>query len=285
MKILVVLVTFVVISMGDLGNDLVNEYEGINGTSVEIPVARARRPSEKNCICTQTQCECCAGLKLPRLKVDRQICTKLNYNRHTSLLRMGVVMNGKEVAQNTIYVRQTDGSAGGGQGGGGEGSNPTPFCLPIPIPFFNIDLCVKLFDLSTPGPNLHMCMDWLARIASVPIIVLHFDCMQIGLDGVNFMKPGETIDGPSGVNPVSPIDPSGPIIDSPGGIGGGGIGGGGGGFPVFPVSPVSPVAPAQPSPPDTGIITSPSGPNLPQVGGDGSDFDPVDDIKNKPGRI
>lgn len=70
-----------------------------NGTTL----ARARRPAERNCMCTSYQCDCCAGLKLPRLKVDRQFCTKMNYNRYTSLLRMGIIMNGKEVAQKTIY--------------------------------------------------------------------------------------------------------------------------------------------------------------------------------------
>ncbi|XP_055680893.1 uncharacterized protein LOC129788676 [Lutzomyia longipalpis] len=279
MKILTLIFGSLAVASGiELSNDLWDEFRDreiffytlkSNGTS-DVSLARARRPAEKNCICTTTQCDCCAGLKLPRLKVNRQICTKMNYNRHTSLLRMGVIMNGKEVAQRTIYVRQSDG-AGGGQGE--EGANPEPFCLPVPIPFFNFELCVKLFDLSTPGPNLHMCMDWLARIASVPIIVLHFDCMQMGLDGVHFMKPGESIDMPSGGAggttggaPGGPVDPTNQIIEP--------------GSPVTPATP-SPPAPA-PLPPDTGIITSPSGPNLPQIGGDGSDFDPVDDIKKKP---
>uniref|UniRef100_A0A1B0CP02 Putative conserved secreted protein n=1 Tax=Lutzomyia longipalpis TaxID=7200 RepID=A0A1B0CP02_LUTLO len=232
MKILTLIFGSLAVASGiELSNDLWDEFRDreiffytlkSNGTS-DVSLARARRPAEKNCICTTTQCDCCAGLKLPRLKVNRQICTKMNYNRHTSLLRMG--------------------------------------------------LCVKLFDLSTPGPNLHMCMDWLARIASVPIIVLHFDCMQMGLDGVHFMKPGESIDmpeggagGTTGGAPGGPVDPTNQIIEP--------------GSPVTPATP-SPPAPA-PLPPDTGIITSPSGPNLPQIGGDGSDFDPVDDIKKKP---
>uniref|UniRef100_A0A1B0DB67 C2H2-type domain-containing protein n=1 Tax=Phlebotomus papatasi TaxID=29031 RepID=A0A1B0DB67_PHLPP len=191
-----------------------------------------------------------------------EICSK-SFKQNTHLTRhMNIHTLAKKYPCN-FCVRQSDGSEGG------EGANPSPFCLPIPIPFFNIELCVKLFDLSTPGPNLHMCMDWLARIASVPIIVLHFDCMQIGLDGVSFMKPGESIDGPPNVSPIGPtggiIEPGSPLA------------------PGSPVAPVAPVAPAPVQPPtDTGIITSPSGPNLPQVGGDGSDFDPVDDIKKKP---
>lgn len=72
-----------------------------------------------------------------------------------------------------------------------SGRNPPPFCIPVPIPYLpiSVDMCVKLFNIFTPGRNIHMCMDWMARVQQAPIIVLHFDCMRMGQNGVAFLKP------------------------------------------------------------------------------------------------
>lgn len=41
-----------------------------------------------------------------------------------------------------------------------------------------------------------MCFDFETRIERAPVLVLHFECMQIGSNGVNFVKPGH-VDTPS----------------------------------------------------------------------------------------
>lgn len=54
-----------------------------------------------------------------------------------------------------------------------SGKNPDPICIPVPYLPINADMCIKLFNIFTPGRNIHMCMDWQARIAKAPIIVIY----------------------------------------------------------------------------------------------------------------
>ena len=70
--------------------------------------------------------------------------------------------------------------------------NPPPACMPILIPFLSsVDFCVRLYDIYTPGANLHMCLDFLARLSRAPVVVLHFNCLQIGREGVHYLRPEE----------------------------------------------------------------------------------------------
>ena len=70
--------------------------------------------------------------------------------------------------------------------------NPPPVCLTVPTPIPAIDFCVKLYNIHTPGQNLHVCVDFETRFFNTPILVLRFDCVQMGLDGVNVVKPNQT---------------------------------------------------------------------------------------------
>lgn len=54
-----------------------------------------------------------------------------------------------------------------------SGRDPPPLCMPLPtgpLPL-GMDMCIKMFNIFTPGNNLHMCMDMMARIQMSPIIV------------------------------------------------------------------------------------------------------------------
>lgn len=52
--------------------------------------------------------------------------------------------------------------------------NPPPMCMPVP--YTPVQMCLKLFDIFTPGRNLHMCMDIEVKtverplMASIPIL-------------------------------------------------------------------------------------------------------------------
>lgn len=85
--------------------------------------------------------------------------------------------------------------------------NPPPLCIPVPIPYIpGVDFCAKLFDIHTPGQNLHMCLDFETRIQRATVLVLHFDCMRMGRDGVSLLKPGQ--------NPQQPATTETPVVDS-----------------------------------------------------------------------
>lgn len=55
-----------------------------------------------------------------------------------------------------------------------SGRDPPPLCVPVPtgpLPL-GLGMCIKMFNIFTPGYNLHMCMDIMARIQGADIMVL-----------------------------------------------------------------------------------------------------------------
>lgn len=74
--------------------------------------------------------------------------------------------------------------------------------MPLPIPYLpvNVEMCARLYDIYTPGQNLHMCFDFETRLFSATVLILHFDCMRMGRDGVALVKPGDA----GGLPPSAP---------------------------------------------------------------------------------
>lgn len=71
--------------------------------------------------------------------------------------------------------------------------NPPPACLQVPMPYLpSMDVCIKMFDIYTPGRNLHACVNFLTRIEHAEVLVLEFDCFVIGRDGFNLQKYNTT---------------------------------------------------------------------------------------------
>lgn len=71
--------------------------------------------------------------------------------------------------------------------------NPPPVCVPVPFPPIvpSVDFCLRFFNIHTPGYNIFMCLDFETRMERAPILVLHFDCMELGQDGISHHKPDE----------------------------------------------------------------------------------------------
>ncbi|CAG9807272.1 unnamed protein product [Chironomus riparius] len=135
------------------------------------------------CGCYDYQCGCCAGMSMEQFNINQRMCMNFTYDPYEFAIMMDMNMN-----ENSVYSNMF------------SGKNPSPLCLPVPtgpIPL-GMEMCVKLFNIFTPGYNLHMCMDVLAQIQSSPMIILHFDCMRFGRDGPALLKPEEN----GGLEPI-----------------------------------------------------------------------------------
>jgi len=55
------------------------------------------------------------------------------------------------------------------------------------VPLLNI--CVRLYNIRVQNNNVHVCTNLELQYASVPLIVVSFDCIRVGVDGVGTEKP------------------------------------------------------------------------------------------------
>ncbi|KAJ2947744.1 hypothetical protein O0L34_g9519 [Tuta absoluta] len=127
------------------------------------------------CECQNLECMCCTGVHL--LNWKRKSCANITYNPEESTINMEVIMQNSTVYKNTFSAR-----------------NPPPFCIPIPVPYLPpglVDMCIRLFNVTIVDQRLHVCMDIDSRLDMAPVLVLHFDCMDMGFSGINYpVKPG-----------------------------------------------------------------------------------------------
>ncbi|XP_073957522.1 uncharacterized protein [Choristoneura fumiferana] len=127
------------------------------------------------CKCEALRCSCCTGIRIQSIKFDRQTCAILTFDPEEYMIAMDVQMNNASIYKNSFSAR-----------------NPPPFCVPIPVPYLPpglVDLCIRLFDITVMGQELHVCMDMDTRIDKAPVLILHFDCMDMGFNGVSLSKP------------------------------------------------------------------------------------------------
>ncbi|XP_054279212.1 uncharacterized protein LOC128997598 [Macrosteles quadrilineatus] len=148
-------------------------------TNVSDVVPTLKTPSVRfgplPCECADLKCGCCVNMNIQLFNFTRRGCTNFTYDPYEFSIRMNMLWNEQSIFNRSI-----------------SGKNPPPACaqLPLPGPYFpTMDQCVRLFNIFTPGRNIHMCMNLETRIERVPVLVLQFDCMKMGLDGVSLLKP------------------------------------------------------------------------------------------------
>ncbi|KAL4716585.1 hypothetical protein ACJJTC_010249 [Scirpophaga incertulas] len=141
------------------------------------PGWRLRFPfSGGRCNCETLKCTCCTGIRINAFNFDRKTCAILTYDPTPSTIDLLVKMNNDSIYQRTFSAR-----------------NPPPFCVPVVVPYLPpglVDFCIRLFDISIVNQMLHVCMDMDTRIDKAPVVILHFDCMDMGFSGVSLSKPG-----------------------------------------------------------------------------------------------
>ncbi|XP_026732112.1 uncharacterized protein LOC113496919 [Trichoplusia ni] len=151
------------------------------------------------CNCDGLKCNCCSGMRIPAFNFDRQTCADLVFDPNEGLLDLEVTMNNESIFHRSYSA-----------------SNPPPFCIPIPVPYVPItilDMCIRLFDITIDFTKMHVCMDWDTRVDKAPVLILHFDCMNLGLGGISLTKPNTNqITGPGA--PAEPPQLNGDVYDS-----------------------------------------------------------------------
>ncbi|RLU15646.1 hypothetical protein DMN91_011400 [Ooceraea biroi] len=123
------------------------------------------------CNCEGPTCSCCAGVNITTFNFDRRACTNFTYFPEDFAVNVTFMVNDKVLLKTGLL----------------SAKNPEPICMPFYLPF--ISFCMRFFDIYTSGKNLHACMDLETRVVNWPILVLHFDCVKIGADGISWMKP------------------------------------------------------------------------------------------------
>ncbi|EDV92414.1 GH24068 [Drosophila grimshawi] len=128
------------------------------------------------CECRGMICGCCAGLKVDQYKFDQKVCANITFVPQLEEAQVQVYLNERQSAKYGISVR-----------------NPSPFCIPVMMGV-PMAMCVQLTDVAMVGNNLNMCMDFVVRLATTDLFEMHFQCMRMGLDGVQYVdKNGQPV--------------------------------------------------------------------------------------------
>lgn len=80
------------------------------------------------------------------------VCTNFTYDPNEFQVQLDVMNNDEVVYQNMFTAK-----------------NPPPMC--VPVPYTPAQMCIKLFNIFTPGRNLHMCMDIETKVQEKPYLV------------------------------------------------------------------------------------------------------------------
>ncbi|XP_073831697.1 uncharacterized protein [Musca autumnalis] len=126
----------------------------------------------KPCDCAGPLCGCCVGIKVKQYNFDQKMCANVTYVGPKNELNLEMFVDEKQSAKYAVSAR-----------------NPSPFCIPVMLGI-PMSMCVQMSDVGLQGDNMHACMDFMVQLASTQIFEMHFQCMQLGAQGAQWVLPG-----------------------------------------------------------------------------------------------
>jgi len=104
------------------------------------------------------------------------VCANVSFVPQLEEAQLEVFLNGKPSSKYGISVR-----------------DPAPFCIPVMMGV-PMAMCVQMTEVTMVGNNLNMCMDFVVRLATTDLFEMHFQCMRMGLDGLQYVdKNGKPV--------------------------------------------------------------------------------------------
>ncbi|XP_003702340.2 uncharacterized protein LOC100877839 [Megachile rotundata] len=114
-----------------------------------------------DCQCSNLACSCCTGVRVKKLKFDKEVCAVIEYLKQEIGVGASIKVNQKQLLSTSVSV-----------------SNPPPVCLRVPD-FPAVQLCLRFHDLQISGGKLHACADLETRVTKLPVLALHFKCITV----------------------------------------------------------------------------------------------------------
>ncbi|XP_044765374.1 uncharacterized protein LOC123321707 [Coccinella septempunctata] len=171
-------------------NNLINPVESSDQSLTKSGKMPRRIGYRANgCNCQELTCGCCLGINMDQFNFNREGCMNFTYLPEDFAISMNMIMDNESIYQNALSAK-----------------NPPPLCIPLAIPgvpiSLPIDFCARVYDIYTQDRNIHMCFDLEARFSKAEILILHFDCMVMGSQGLVSLSPGEPIPTSSTMGPI-----------------------------------------------------------------------------------
>lgn len=123
------------------------------------------------CTCLNGVCGCCTGMLLSAFRSKG--CMNITYIPEDFAFEVKMMMNDA-----VLYRRRM------------SGRNPRPICVNPPRLNF-IELCANFYDIYFNGRNMHVCLDMDANFQGYQLFNRSFDCMRLGDQGVQIVKPDD----------------------------------------------------------------------------------------------
>ncbi|CAK9826043.1 hypothetical protein ANTRET_LOCUS3953 [Anthophora retusa] len=123
------------------------------------------------CDCQDLNCNCCTGIHLPNINFHRVACTKFFVDPKEMNFYLSFNVNENRIFHTSVSLK-----------------NPPPLCFPFPSLRF-LHFCIQFYEVYIVDKNLHACFDLETRLGNSQVLILHFNCVQLGAEGINWIKP------------------------------------------------------------------------------------------------